>query len=185
MYLMFWHRWWLTQAYCYSSYKMAWHSDAGSDNVIMYDIKYHHVPKIHPHLEYSPKQCCDIKHTSWIPGSSITHHPGHVATPRTKDAVREGHTCTTFALHLAHCICSTRSMSPRSSHHITGAPEALDTAQPSPGQRSRFWESNSSRSLLLLFTICMSYFFILYLFYDLIIISTFLLGEIEPEWTPV
>ena len=60
-------------------------------------------PKIHPHLECSPKQCCDIKLTSWIPGSSITHHTGHVATPRTKDAVREGHTSTTFALHLAHC----------------------------------------------------------------------------------
>ena len=36
-------------------------------------------------------------------------------------------------------------MSPRSPQYITGAPAALDTAQPSPGQRSRFWESNSSR----------------------------------------
>ena len=77
-------------------------------------------------------------------GAAITHHTGHVATPRTKDAVREGHTCTTFALHLAHCIY-TPSMSPRSPQYITGAPAALDTAHPSPGQRSRFWESNSSR----------------------------------------
>ena len=54
----------------------------------------------------SPKQCCDIKLTSWIPGSSITHHTGHVATPRNKDDVimPRSHTCTTFALRLAHCI---------------------------------------------------------------------------------
>ena len=41
-------------------------------------------------------------------------------------------------------IPSTPSMSPRSPQYITGAPAALYTAQPSPGQRLRFWESNSS-----------------------------------------
>ena len=46
-------------------------------------------------------------------------------------------------LSFLHTLYSTPIMSPQS-HHITGAPAALDTAQPSPGQRSRFWKRNSS-----------------------------------------
>ena len=71
-----------------------------------------------------------------IPGSSITHHTGHVATPRTKDAVREGHTCTTFALHLAHCIYYVVHPACHHGHHITSLEHQQHLTQHSPLQDS-------------------------------------------------
>ena len=51
-----------------------------------------------------PNTAVTSNYSSWIPGSNTACHSGNVATPTFEDAIGEGHTCTTRALHLTHCI---------------------------------------------------------------------------------